>query len=55
MAAIGEVRWMGNLDEPGDVELFPMNHLEAFDIDYPWQFEAAEALYRASITDRASV
>lgn len=55
MAAIGEGRWMGNLDEPGDIELFPMNHLEAFDIDYPWQFEAAEALYRAGIVAQASV
>lgn len=27
-------------------ELFPMSEFEAFDIDYPWQFERAEILYR---------
>ena len=28
-----------------DPYLFEVNPLEAFDIDYQWQFELAEALY----------
>ena len=30
---------------PMEPELFIMNELEAFDIDYPWQFNTAEILY----------
>ena len=38
--------WMG--DAPftkGNPELFEMDELEVFDIDYPWQFEVGEVLY----------
>lgn len=31
---------------PPDVELVTMNELEAFDIDYEWQFKLAEVLYK---------
>ena len=31
---------------PPDVELFVMDEFETFDIDYPWQFEVGEVLYR---------
>jgi CMP-N-acetylneuraminic acid synthetase len=39
--------WMGAFRETNDPPLFPMSPFEAFDIDHLWQFEMAEALYRA--------
>lgn len=45
MDKIGKGIWMGDFNTPGDIELFPMSEREAFDIDYGWQFELAEALY----------
>lgn len=36
---------MGSFGRPGDPELFVINEREAFDIDYPWQFEICELLY----------
>ena len=30
---------------PPSPELFEMDELEAFDIDYPWQFEVGETLF----------
>lgn len=44
---IGQGIWMGTFQSDGDPELFPMDELETFDIDYPWQFDAYEKLYRA--------
>ncbi len=46
LARIGEGVWMGRLDRPGEVELFPMAEEECLDIDYPWQFHLAECWYR---------
>jgi CMP-N-acetylneuraminic acid synthetase len=31
---------------PVEPNLFVMNELEAFDIDYDWQFETAEQIYK---------
>lgn len=42
---IAEGVWMGSFREAGDPVLFEVDEFEAFDIDYPWQFEMAEALY----------
>jgi CMP-N-acetylneuraminic acid synthetase len=42
---IGKGVWMGDLRQPGEIELFPVAEEEALDIDYPWQFEMAESLY----------
>jgi len=36
---------MGDFEAPGGIKLFEMDELEAFDIDYEWQFETAELLY----------
>jgi len=36
--------WM-DTNSPPSPELFVMNELEAFDIDYSWQFDVAEKLY----------
>jgi CMP-N-acetylneuraminic acid synthetase len=42
---IGEGLWMDN-KSPAEPELFIMDELEAFDIDYEWQFKIAELLYK---------
>ena len=41
---IGEGLWMDD-KSPAQPELFTMEELEAFDIDYEWQFKIAELLY----------
>jgi hypothetical protein len=46
LARIGQGVWMGRMDRPGEVELFPMEEEECLDIDYPWQFRLAECRYR---------
>ena len=43
---IGEGIWMGDLRSPGEVDFFPMEERECFDIDYEWQFKYAEAIYK---------
>jgi CMP-N-acetylneuraminic acid synthetase len=49
MSEIGNGIWMGDLNN-GDVELFVMNNeFETFDIDYSWQFNVAEQLYKGNI------
>lgn len=46
LARIGQGVWMGRLDRPGEVELFPLSEEECLDIDYPWQFDLAQCWYR---------
>lgn len=46
MDTIKDEIWMG--DTPftkGNPELFELDELEVFDIDYPWEFEVGEILY----------
>jgi CMP-N-acetylneuraminic acid synthetase len=38
--------WMGKFTSSNDPVLYRMKEEECFDIDYAWQFELAEALYR---------
>lgn len=45
MGLIKENRYMGDFSKPGGIKLFKIDELEAFDIDYEWQFKAAEILY----------
>ncbi len=45
MNIIGEGYWM-NTESPPNLDLFVMEELESFDIDYEWQFEVAEKLYK---------
>jgi CMP-N-acetylneuraminic acid synthetase len=45
MDIIGEGHWMDK-NYPPQPELFVMEELEAFDIDYEWQFTVAESLYK---------
>jgi len=51
MDLIGEGIWMGDFMRPGDIELYPMKEEEVVDIDYPWQFDMCEALYRMKEQD----
>jgi N-acylneuraminate cytidylyltransferase len=39
--------YMGTFTKPGDPDLFTMEEIEAFDIDWPWQFEIAEKMYQS--------
>jgi len=41
---IKDNKFMGDFFKEGDIKLFPMNELEAFDIDYEWQFTLAEKI-----------
>lgn len=43
---IKEGKYMGDFEMPGGIKLFPMDELETFDIDYEWQFNVAELLYK---------
>jgi CMP-N-acetylneuraminic acid synthetase len=42
---IGQGYWM-DTQSPPKPELFIMNELESFDIDYEWQFQVAQSLYK---------
>ena len=44
---IGKGIWMGDFSKKGEIELVSMPEEEALDIDYEWQFELCEALYRS--------
>jgi len=43
---IGDEIWMGDFRIPGEIELFTVGEYESLDIDYPWQFDMCEALWR---------
>jgi len=49
MDIIGKGHWM-DTSSPPQPELVVMNELEAFDIDYEWQFKVGEQLYKSSLT-----
>lgn len=44
MDIIGKGHWV-DVNSPWNTNLYVMKELEAFDIDYPWQFDVAEQLY----------
>jgi CMP-N-acetylneuraminic acid synthetase len=48
ISSIGEGIWMGRFDVPGEIELWSMEENEIFDIDYEWQFEMYENLYKST-------
>ena len=35
--------WMGDLN---NIRIYPMDIFESFDIDYKWQFDMAEAMFK---------
>ena len=45
MDIIREGYWLDR-NSPMDLELFKMDELETFDIDYEWQFKVGETLYK---------
>tara|TARA_Y100001937_G_C7126960_1_gene335377 strand:- start:1912 stop:2595 length:684 start_codon:yes stop_codon:yes gene_type:complete len=45
MDIISNSKFMGDFQSEGGIKLFPMDELEAFDIDYDWQFKIGELLY----------
>tara|TARA_R100000008_G_scaffold74415_2_gene53222 strand:+ start:82 stop:774 length:693 start_codon:yes stop_codon:yes gene_type:complete len=46
MDRINDGIWMGDFQVPGDIELHAMSEFESLDIDYPWQFDMCESIYR---------
>tara|TARA_A100001015_G_scaffold183311_1_gene203977 strand:+ start:652 stop:1341 length:690 start_codon:yes stop_codon:yes gene_type:complete len=49
MSKIGKSIWMGDFMTPGDIQLYPMDEREVFDIDYEWQFQYYENLYKSGV------
>ena len=45
MELIGNGIWMGDFTK-NEIELFPIDEKECFDIDYEWQFEYGQKLYK---------
>ena len=43
---IGKGVWMGDFRNKGEIELVPVPEEEVFDVDYEWQFELYETLYK---------
>ena len=46
LSDIGKGIWMGDFSIPGQIELFEVEEQECFDIDYEWEFEIYEKLYK---------
>ena len=46
LSDIGKGIWMGDFSVPGQIELFEVEEQECFDIDYEWEFEIYEKLYK---------
>ena len=51
MDTIDEGIWMGDFQKPGEIELFSMKEEEVLDIDYEWEFNAYEAVYKREVLD----
>ena len=49
MSKIGDSIWMGDFMTPDDIQLYPMDEREVFDIDYEWQFQYYENLYKSGV------
>ncbi len=45
---IGKGVWMGDFTKKGEIELFPVPEEETFDIDYEWEFNLYEKIYKQS-------
>jgi len=49
MDRIGDGIWMGDFSVQNDISLFPMQEREVLDIDYDWEFEMCELLYKGGL------
>ena len=45
LSAIKDGIWMGNFNNPGEINLFPIEEKAAFDVDYQWQFDLYEKMW----------
>ena len=46
MESIGQDVWMGDFRNKGEIELVTVPEAEIFDVDYEWEFELYQALYK---------
>ena len=46
MDLIKDDMFMGDFQKESGIKLYPMDELETFDIDYKWQFELGELLWK---------
>jgi len=46
LSLIGKGLWMGDFNKHEDIKLFSVPEKECFDIDYEWQFNMAETIYK---------
>lgn len=46
---IGDEIWMGDFSKAGDINLFTMEEVEVLDIDYQWEFDMCEKLYKGGM------
>ncbi len=53
LEAIGQGIWMGDFTK-GDPELYVVPEEQTLDIDYPWQFQAYEAVYKAKFGEQSA-
>ena len=44
---VGQGRWMGDFQKPGDIELFEMDEQECLDIDTQEDFNMIDALWKS--------
>ena len=51
MKDVGKNIYMGTFKEKGNPDFFVMDEIECFDIDYPFQFEIAETIYKTKMKD----
>jgi len=49
MDLISRNMFMGDFSKEGGIKLYEMNELECFDIDYEWQFNVAEMIYKNTV------
>jgi len=53
--SIGEGKWCGTWKDKNNPSLFPVPEIEAFDIDYEWQFLLAESLFKLNDVDHNEI
>lgn len=51
LSSIDDGIWMGDFQKKGDIELYPVEEMDCFDVDYEWEFKAYEAMYKALSDD----
>ena len=54
MSDIGKDIYMGTFKFKNDPKFYIMNEYESLDVDYPWQFEMAEILYKKHLMEGAA-